>query len=116
MKKLPKVITHKNMGPILDAISREAEFQPGFKGPYKKKAWYRKIVKLEFPIGELAKGWLQTVALVGPRPDYELKELTGKEGFVAHGLEGKAVVEKELFGALMNLRMTLPSYRGRILT
>lgn len=114
--KLPKIITHKNMGPILDAISREAEYQPGYKGPIKKKAWYRKKVMLEFPIGELAKGFLQSLALLGPDPSYEIKKLTGKEGFIAQGLEGKVVVEKDLVSAMLKMKMVLPEHRGRVLT
>jgi hypothetical protein len=112
---IPKIITHKNMEPLLDALQREEEFQPGYKGRDKPDAWYRRQVTLEFPLGELAKGWLNTFPLVGfQRP--EVLPLDGKEGFSAQGLEGKAAVHKDLFMALMNMRDILPPYRGRIIT
>ena len=111
--KIPHVVTHANMGPLLDALLAEPEFAcPMGKAP--EDAWYRREVILEVPLGELAKDGLTTLALVGcGRP--ATAPLTGKEGFSAQGLEGKAVIMKDLFSALMNLRDLVPVHRGRIL-
>jgi len=111
--KLPHVITHKNMEPLLRAVCEEPYFQIGRKTIYDPSAWYWRAVTLEFPLGELAKDGLTTIALVG-RNKYETVALTGKEGFNAQGLEGKVRVRKDLFMALMNLRDVLPARRGRI--
>ncbi len=112
---IPPVITHKNMGPFLDAIAREPEFQPGSRHTYDASKWYRRPVWLEFPLGELAKDTLTTMALVGrERPDP--LPLTGEEGFNAQGLEGKVRIQRDLFTALLKLRDILPPFRGRIVT
>lgn len=109
------IITHKNLQPYLDRLLAEPEFQPGNKTRYDASKWYRKTVRLEFPLGELVKDWLTTLALNGGKVrQTQTEPLTGNEGFSAQGLEGKAVVEKELFSALMNLRDILPENRGRI--
>lgn len=111
--KLPKVITHKNMKPILEALSGLPCFQPGNNEELPE--WLRQEVILEMPLGELCCDGLKTLALVGRRKP-EPMGLTGKEGFNAQGLEGKVQIRKELFGALMNLRDLIEPYRGRILT
>jgi hypothetical protein len=108
------IITHKNLTSFLDRLSAEPEFQIGSRVPYSNNKWYRKIVRLEFPLGELAKDWLTNLALVGPHRQYKIDPLTGDEQFDAQGLEGKVTVEKELFSALINLRDILPANRGRI--
>lgn len=102
------------MKPLLDAISAEPYFQPGPQTAPRPK-WVDKVVVLEFPLGELAKDGLTTLALVGMGKNYETAGLTGKEGFNAQGLEGKVRVRKPLFNALMNMDL-LPRGRGRILT
>jgi len=112
---IPKIITHDNIRPLLYALEHEEEFQPGYKGPSKPDAWYRRQVTLEFPLGELARDGLATIALVGFKKP-EILPLTGKEGFAAQGLEGKAAIRKDLYMALMNIRDILPLYRGRIIT
>jgi len=112
--RIPKVITHKNMGPIRDAIALEDEFQPGPGHKIKPRGWYRRPVVLEFPMGEIAEEALKSIALIG-RSEHWTEGLTGKEGFRAQGLEGKVLVIKDLFGALINMDLLLP-HRGRILT
>ena len=107
-------ITHANMDALLDRLATEQEFQPGQQKTV-PDAWYREQVILEFPSGELCKGALASLALLGRRAPV-VAELTGKEGFNAQGLEGKVVVRKDLFGALMNRRDILPEYRGRIVS
>lgn len=109
------IITHKNIGLFLARLEREPEFKIG-PNTYKPTGdeWYRQRVRLEFPTGEVAKDGLTTMALVGLRGEYKAEALTGHEGFDAQGLEGKVVIEKELFSALMNLRDILPERRGRI--
>jgi len=112
--EIPKIITHKNIEPLLDAIAREEYFQPGStKVP--RPEWVNQEVILEVPLGELTRGCLETLALAGTR-QVELLPLKGDERFDAQGLEGKARVRKDLFMALMNLRDILPAYRGRIIT
>ena len=113
--QLPKMITHRNIQPILDALTNEAEFQCGSKVEYDASKWYRQTVTLEVAAGELCKDGLTTMALVGRSP-YVTEGLTGKEGFNAQGLEGKVVIRKELFGALMNMRDLVTANRGRIIT
>jgi hypothetical protein len=110
---MDKIITHRNMGPLLRKLEAEPEFQCGVSYRPTGKEWYRETVSLEFPLGELAKDGLTTLALVGTRTP-EHGPLTGKEGFNAQGLEGKASVRKDLFSALMNMRDILPAQRGRI--
>jgi len=112
--ELPDIITHKNLEPILDAIAKEPCFQPGQQNAARPE-WVDRIVTLEFPLGELAKDALTTLALVGSEKP-EPMGLTGKEGFNAQGLEGKVQIKKPLFNAAMNLRLVLPVHRGRILT
>jgi hypothetical protein len=109
-----KIITHANMRPLLDLLQHESEFQCGTEYRATGKEWYREIVTLEFPLGELAEDRLKTMALIGLNPPAPLP-LTGKEGFNAQGLGGKAQVRKDLFMALMNLRDLLPEERGRII-
>lgn len=111
--KLPKIITHANMDPLLDRISREPAYQPGAR--VSPPEWVHTPVVLEVPLGELAEGGLKTLALTGGRRP-EVVDLTGKEGFDAQGLEGKVRIQKDLFAALMNLRDLIAPYRGRILT
>jgi hypothetical protein len=111
---IPPVITHANMRPLLDAISAEPSFQPG-KHMLPRPAWLSQEVVLEFPLGELARDGLTTMALVGFNRPQQM-DLTGREGFDAQGLEGKIQIRKPLFNALMNLRDILPPHRGRILT
>jgi len=66
------------------------------------------------PTGELCEDGLKTLALVG-RGEYSTVALTGKEGFNAQGLEGKVVISKPLFNALMAMRDLINPHRGRIL-
>ena len=107
-----RIITHKNLQPYLNRLQKEPEFRPG-PAPIIPDAWYRQRVILEIPMGELAKDGLTTMALCGLEyPD--VVPLTGKEGFAAQGLEGKAQITKDLFGALMNMRDLIPANRGRI--
>jgi len=113
--QLPKVITHKNIQPLLNAICNEPEFKIGSKSEYDASKWYRQTVTLEVAAGELCKDGLTTLALVGRSP-YQSEPLTGKEQFNAQGLEGKVVIRKELFGALMNMRDLIAVNRGRIVT
>jgi hypothetical protein len=113
--KLPKIITHKNMGPLLDQLQREPYFKIGSKVRYDPEDWYWKIVHLEVPTGELAEDTLKTIAIVG-HGEIEHLPLTGKEGFNAQGLEGKVSIAKRLFNALMNMRDLIPERRGRIVT
>ena len=112
---VPSIIYHKDITLLLSALQNEEEFQCGFKGPPNHNAWYRKEVILEFPAGELARGLLISIALVGRR-NYEVCNLTGSERFNAQGLEGKVRIKKELIGALFNMRDVLPPNRGRIIT
>jgi len=113
--KLPKVINHKNMAPLLEAIAHEPCYQPGSNTPITGDEWHQSLVWLEMPTGELARDPLASLALLGH--DYwEATSITGEEGFQAQGLEGKIRVRKTLFSALMNLRDILPPRRGRIVT
>lgn len=112
--KLPKIIDHKNMGPLLNKVSGLSCYQPGSTDD--PPEWVHKKVILEIPLGELCEDALKTMALLGRRSQPDPMELTGKEGFNAQGLEGKVRIEKDLFAALMNLRDLIPPNRGRILT
>jgi hypothetical protein len=107
------VITHRNIGPYLKRLQREPEFKIGKTYRPTGDEWYRTQCRLEFPTGEAAKDGLTSMALIGQR-SHSHESLTGKEGFDAQGLEGKVVVWKDLFTALMNLRDLLPERRGRI--
>lgn len=113
---IPPVIYHSNMEPLLDALQQEPEFQPGPQKTY-PQAWYRRKVYLEFPTGELAEGGLKRMALVGwpaaGKREPQHLPIKGDDRFNAQGLEGKVRVEKDLFGALMNMDL-LPVHRGRI--
>ena len=111
---VPAVITHKEAGTLRNRIAKEPYFQCGSTSSEPKRAWWRRLVLLEFPCGEIAETALKTIALIGASP-YRLMRLTGKERFSAQGLEGKVQVQKPLFSALMNLDL-LPQFRGRILT
>ena len=113
--KLQFPITHRTMQPYLKQLQREPEFQPGPNAPINRNAWYRTQVYLEFPTGELCNGFLSRLALCGTQ-EPELLPIDGKESLNAQGLEGKARVRKDLFGALMNLRDILPEHRGRIVS
>jgi len=108
--KLPKVITHKNLPEVEEAIRADID---AVSDP---DHWAQQPVYLEFPAGEIAEDWLKTLALVGMGKNYECLPLTGKEGFRAQGLEGKIRVRKPLINAVYNLRDLLPRYRGRIIT
>lgn len=112
---IPTVIDHSNMQPLLRAIEAEPYFQCGSKRVYDPDEWFWQTVSLEVPTGELAKDGLTTMALAGRR-ECKTAALDGKEGFNAQGLEGKVVIRKDLFGALMNLRDLIPISRGRIVT
>lgn len=108
-----ETITHKNLTKWLDKLAQVPYLQIGSNACYDNKGWYAQTVTLEFPIGELCKDGLTTIALIGfthvqPTP------LTGKEGFDAQGLEGKIQIKKPLINALLNLRDILPINRGRI--
>lgn len=110
------VITHKDLPRFQRRLNAEPHFQCGHKcGPNcaVHDGWWTQPVTLEVPTGELAKDGLTTLAIVG-RTEPEYAELSGEEGFKAHGLEGKARIRKPLFNALMNLRDLIPEYRGRI--
>ena len=114
--QLPKVITHRNIQPLLDALTEEQEFKIGAPSvPYDSSKWYRQTVSLEVPTGELCEDGLKTIALRGRNP-YTTADLTGNEGFNAQGLEGKVIIRKELFSALMNMRDLIAVNRGRIVT
>ena len=113
--QIPKVITYKNIEPLLDALLNEPEFKIGCQAEYDASKWYRQTVTLEVATGELTKDGLTTMALVGCSP-YTTENLTGKEQFNAQGLEGKVAIRKELFGALINMRDLIAPYRGRIVT
>jgi hypothetical protein len=108
-----KIITHKNLDYWLKKVQGEPYFQCG-STVKETPAWCYEEVTLEFPMGELCKDGLTTIALVG-RERPEPTDLTGKEGFDAQGLEGKVQIRKPLFNALMNLRDLLPPFRGRII-
>ena len=111
---IPRIITHKNMDPLLEALTLEPEFQPG-EQTIVPDAWYRTQVILEVPSGELCKDFLSRIALVGAS-QWEPQSLDGTEGFNAQGLEGKVQIKKDLFGALMVLRDIIPVGRGRIIS
>jgi hypothetical protein len=111
---IPAVIDHKNMRPLLAAVSAEPFFQCGSRVPHNPDAWYWRPVVLEVPTGELAEDGMKTLALVGIGGNYETCALTGREGFAAQGLEGKVRIRKPLFNALMNLRDLIAANRGRI--
>jgi hypothetical protein len=111
---IPAVIDHKNIGPLLAAVSAEPYFQCGVSVLYNPDAWYWRPVILEVPTGELAEDGMKTLALVGVGGNYETCALTGREGFAAQGLEGKVRIRKPLFNALMNLRDLIMAHRGRI--
>jgi len=113
---VPRVISHDNMQPLLDALQEEPCYRPGPLAPMPQpEDWHQQLVWLEFPTGEAARDGLTTLALIG-RNYNETAALDGKEDFLAQGLEGKVRVQKPLFSALMNLRDILPKGRGRIVT
>lgn len=114
--QIPRVITHANIQPLLDALLEEPEFKIGAPTvKYDPSKWYRQSVTLEVPTGELAKDGLTAMALRGQSVPV-ITELTGKEQFNAQGLEGKVQIRKELFSALMNMRDLIAPCRGRIVT
>lgn len=115
--QVPEIVTHANIRPLLARLLEEPWFKIGArpKGPWPKDAWFYREAILEVPLGELAQGGLNTMALVGRSP-YTTAPLTGKEGFNAQGLEGKALIRKPLFNALMNMRDLIGVHRGRIIT
>ena len=107
------VITHQTLEPWLEKLKGEPYFQCGTRVS-KPPEWAFEEVTLEFPVGELCKDGLTTLALIG-RQRPEPIPLTGREAFNAQGLEGKVQVRKPLINALLNLRDLLPPFRGRIL-
>ena len=113
--EIPKIITHKNLAPLLEALEQLVTDEGLWDMAHQdQKHWINRKVTLEFPIGELAKEGLHTLALIGfarPKP----VPLTGKEGFDAQGLEGKVQTRRTLKDAIIQLR-GLPPYRGRIVT
>lgn len=111
-----KALYHKDIDPYLDRLAEELEFKIGSWDKYVPtgKEWYRTPVILEFPLGELARGLLNTLALVG-RKTPETRPIDGTERFSAQGIEGKASITMDLFSALMKMRDILPQWRGRII-
>ncbi len=108
-----KTITHDNLWCWLDKLATAPGLQIGDKHRTWHE-WYDAPCTLEFPLGELARDGLCTLALLGyERP--EPQPLTGKEGFSAQGLESKVQIRKPLLNALFNMRDILPQNRGRIL-
>lgn len=106
-------ITHRNLRYYLHKLLREPSLACG--GPHRNgKEWFDKPCTLEFPLGELARDGLTTIALVGRGP-VEPVTSTGNEGFKAQGLEGKVQIVKPLINALLNMRDLLPEHQGRIL-
>ena len=112
---LPKIITHKELEFILKLVDREPYFKIGNKSIYNLNDWFWKVCILELPVGEICEDELKTMALIG-KNSYETLGITGREGFVCQGLEGKVCIQKPLFYALMNMRDLIPKYRGRIIT
>jgi len=109
------IINHRNAGRIRDELSKLAESSAGWERNYSDAShWMHTMVILEVSLGELADNWIKTIALTGGRIP-EIAPLTGREGFIAQGLEGKAVIRKSLLNALVNLDL-LPKYRGQIVT
>jgi len=113
--QLPRIITHKNMGPLLKALSKDPYLRCGSKRRHDPDDWFWQQVVLEVPTGELCEDGLKTLALAGTGHHQSVLPLSGKEGFLAQGLEGKVMIRKPLFNALMNLRDLIPINRGRIL-
>jgi len=111
--KMPRVITHANMHPVVDALCSLPCFQIGGEGD--PPDWAYAPVVLEVPAGELAGDWLKAMALAGNRQRWTAP-IKGDEGFAAQGLEGKVCIRTDLFGAVMSLRDIVPPHRGRILT
>ena len=118
---MKKIIYHKDLPYYLDKLTKEKEFQCGSTNKESdryycptEKEWYRERVKLEFPLGEMCKDALNTLALTGKR-EVKVLPIKGDEKFNAHGIEGKGQVEMDLFSALMKMRDILPIWRGRIL-
>jgi len=106
------IITHKNLEHYLEKLANDPGLQCG--GVRTGHEWYDSNCILEFPLGELCKDELTTLALVG-QEQLEPVAITGKEGFNAQGLEGKVCVNKPLLNAILNMRDILPPYRGRII-
>ena len=113
--KIPKIITRRNSDALIRAFTKEPYFKIGIRAPYDPDAWYWQEAILEFPLGEMMKDQMLTLALIGKGGTYEILDLTGKEGFDAQGLEGKVQVRKSLWNAVMNLDL-LPVNRGRVIT
>lgn len=111
---IPAVITRENDQQVRDLFLQEPAYQIGAPSNIRPPAWVHQEVILEVPLGELARGGLQTMALIG-RSSFRNVPLTGKENFDAQGLEGKVQIKKDLFSAVMNLDI-LPHHRGRVLT
>ena len=106
-------ITHRNLRYYLQKLLREPQLACG--SPHRNgKEWFDKPCTLEFPLGELTRDDMSTLALVGRSP-VESISLTGNEGFDAQGIEGKVQIIKPLINALFNMRDLLPEHRGRIL-
>ena len=70
-------------------------------------------VRVEFPLGEVqGLGMLVSMGII-PKPEIDLRGITGKEKWNAQGLEGKAFVEVE--EALANVLVhKMTSLRSRI--
>ena len=112
-KRYNMKLTHKDIEPMLDRLAQEPEFKCGSTYKPTGQEWYRQAVWLEFPLGELAKDSLTTLALTGMVPP-TIAKIEPCDRFNAQGLEGKARVRKQLFGALMAMRDLLPEHRGQI--
>ena len=72
-------------------------------------------VRVEFPLGEVqGLGMLISMGII-PKPEIDLRGITGKEKWNAQGLEGKAFVEVE--EALANVLVhKITRLRSRIVT
>jgi len=95
-----------------DNLAALANSPKHWEDSYRPEHQYQKIVKLEFCLGELAEDGLKALALTGGKVP-QTTPITGKEGFSAHGIEGKAIVELTLREAIIKTDILNP-YRWRI--
>jgi len=113
--QIPKRITCKNKGPVRKAAEELAGDSVAWdKAINDPDHWLNMPVYLEFPLGELCKEGLYTLAIAG-RQQPEILGIEESDRFNAQGLEGKGRIVKTLCSALTTTDL-MPDWRWQIIT